>query len=225
MKRPAGKQLTVSDIEMTMQAGKTYPFQLSFTNPLYDPIQVRLHVQRSAPPASSGEDGAERARRPPFAVTLPGAAFPIAAFAEAWEYEDDEDMFVDEDDYENVPRGKDSRGRSKTVGILERRANVTVVGGEVVISKEAKGNVKVSASYILLTNCLMYSLRYEQFNMLVSYTYRSEDPEPAEETTGTPSSRAQVRSREPEMKTFSFYTVIDLGSIMPREEQRNDMDY
>ena len=154
-----------------MLAGKTYAFQLSFTNPLYDPIQVRLHVQRTAPlPGSSsgvagtsasaitsgGEASAsgsgERAtdkdkdkepsktRRPPYAVSLPTAAFPIAAFAEAWEYEDDEEMFVDEDDFDERRGGG---GRVKTVGVLERRANVTVVGGEVVIGKEARGEIKV----------------------------------------------------------------------------------
>jgi dynactin 4 len=158
LKRP-GKTAQTSDVEASMQAGKTYPFQLSFTNPLYDPIQVRLHVLRSTPPAhaslavatATGEDGGagEKARRPPFAVTLPGAPFPIAAFAEAWEYEDDDEMFgVEEEDYEGGGSGRlsrqdQARTRSKTVGILEKRANVTVVGGEVVIAKEARGDVKV----------------------------------------------------------------------------------
>ena len=55
--------------------------------------------------------------------------------------------------------------------------------------------------------------------MLVSYTYRSDDPEPPEESeVGTPS-RSHA-NKGPEMKNFSFYTVIDLGSIMYREEPR-----
>lgn len=133
-----------------MMAGKTYPFHLAMTNPLYDPIQVRLSVQRQMPAVAvaSGEPASpEKARRSPFAVLLPSAAFPIAAFAEAWEYEDDEDMFGVEDD----EFGFDGRGgaraqgaKSKTVGVLEKRANVTIVGGEVMIGKEAKGEVKVS---------------------------------------------------------------------------------
>lgn len=133
----------------SMQAGKTYPFHLSFTNPLYDPIQVRLHVQRSLPPntgnTNPGVEGSpEKPRRPPFAVTLPSTAFPVAAYAEAWEYEDDEEMFGDEDDLDGARGGqRDGRGRTRTVGVLERRANVTVVGGEVTISKEARGIVKV----------------------------------------------------------------------------------
>jgi dynactin-4 len=41
-------------------------------------------------------------------------------------------------------RGGGAGGKGKTVGVLERRANVTVVGGEVVIGRDAKGPVKVS---------------------------------------------------------------------------------
>ncbi|KAI0304317.1 dynactin p62 family-domain-containing protein [Multifurca ochricompacta] len=172
-----------------LHAGGTYPFQLALTNPLYDPIQVRLAVQRQIPPpSSSAPDGSpEKARRPPFAVSLPQSAFPVAAFAEAWEYEDDEDMFGGGDDE------LDWIGNGKTIGVLERRANVTVVGGEVVIGRDAKGPVK--------------------FNMLVSYTYRSDDPLGDEDVRTTPSRKDKV----PDMKTFTFYTVVDLGDeIIPR---------
>jgi dynactin-4 len=130
-------------------AGKTYPFHLALTNPLYDPIQVRLSVQRVHVTASGPS---EKARRPPFAISLPTSPFPIAAFAEAWEYEDDEDMLVDDDDYGMKGRDKDGRGKAKTVGVLERRANVTLVGGEVIIGKEARGNVKVSHIAMFLAN-------------------------------------------------------------------------
>ncbi|KAJ7914473.1 dynactin p62 family-domain-containing protein [Mycena leptocephala] len=181
-----------------IHAGKTYPFHLALTNPLYDPIQVRLTVQR--------------ARRPPFAVSLPSNSFPIAAFAEAWEYEDDEDdMFgLDDDDEFGIAgrvagREKDARGRLKVVGVLEKKANVTVVGGEVVIGKEARGNVK--------------------FNMLVSYTYRSDDPTPSESNDAEGTASKAAAGKPPETKTFAFYTVVDLGPIIPREEPRIDPDF
>jgi dynactin-4 len=140
-------------------AGKTYPFHLALTNPLYDPIQVRLSVQRmhvSAAPTSDGS-APEKARRPPFAVSLPTSTFPIAAFAEAWEYDDDEDMFgIDDDEFSGGQGGKgtrekDGRGKMKTVGVLEKKANMTMVGGEVVIGKEARGSVKVCAVDCLAT--------------------------------------------------------------------------
>jgi dynactin 4 len=135
----------------SLHAGGTHPFQLALTNPLYDPIHVRLAVQRQVPQPSSAPAPAgspEKARRPPFAVSLPQSVFPIAAFAEAWEFEDDEDMFGGEDDeLGGLDREKGSAGgKGKTVGVLERRANVTVVGGEVVVGRDAKGPVKVSCA-------------------------------------------------------------------------------
>jgi len=141
-----------------MHAGKTYPFHLALTNPLYDPISVRLSVQRmhvSTATSSSADGVQEKARRPPFAVSLPTSSFPIAAFAEAWEYEDDEDMFGVEEEEEGLGVGKggrDGKGKVKTVGVLERRANVTMVGGEVVIGKEAKGGVKVIFPLFVVLN-------------------------------------------------------------------------
>jgi len=50
--------------------------------------------------------------------------------------------------------------------------------------------------------------------MVVSYTYHSDDPGPQEDgaVTKTP------KSSGPEMKTFSFYTVVDLGVIVPKED-------
>lgn len=40
---------------------------------------------------------------------------------------------------------------------------------------------------------------------------------------GTPS-RSHTTTKGPEMKNFSFYTVVDLGSIMFREEPRLSVD-
>ena len=145
-----------------MVGGRTYPFVLSFTNPMYDPIQIRLNVLRSPLPittttAPTGEPDAPPSpekRRPPFAISLPAFTFSVAAFAEAWEYDDeDEDGMVDDEyadlvDDRRLPstpsRTTPGRGgKVKTVGVLEKKANTTYIGGEVVIGKEAKGDVKV----------------------------------------------------------------------------------
>ncbi|EIW74689.1 hypothetical protein CONPUDRAFT_85806 [Coniophora puteana RWD-64-598 SS2] len=182
-----------------MFAGRSYPFHLAFTNPLYDPIQVRLSVARVHVAAAAADGSDSKTRRSPYSISLPMQPFPVAAFAEAWEYDDDEDMFGIEDDElgisgagSRLAREKEAKSKAKTVGVLEKRANVTVVGGEVTIGKEARGDVK--------------------FNMLVSYTYRSDDPMPIDSDQSRPS------SKQPEHKTFTFYTVIDIGSIIPRED-------
>jgi dynactin-4 len=146
-KRVGQKDDPKGALEEGITAGKTYPFHLALTNPLYDPIQVRLSVQRVH--VSATDATGEKSRRPPFAISLPTAAFGIAPFAEAWEYEDEEEMFdADDIDLENighnrVPREKEQRPKTKTVGILEKKANTTVVGGEIVIGREAKGSLKV----------------------------------------------------------------------------------
>lgn len=136
-----------------MLAGKTYPFHLVLTNPLYDPIQVRLAVQSQQLPnpasASNEPSGTPAAPRwLHFAVSLPSGSFAIAPFAEAWEYEDDEEMFgiEDEDPGVNASPMK-SRGKTKTVGVLEKKANTTIVGGEGAIGREGRGEVKVSSHY------------------------------------------------------------------------------
>ncbi|KAG6866194.1 hypothetical protein C0991_007744 [Blastosporella zonata] len=207
-KSSAGQEDDRGDSRGGMHAGKTYPFHLALTNPLYDPIQVRLSVQRmhisTATVTSADGSTTEKARRPPFAVSLPTSTFPIAAFAEAWEYEDDEDMFgVEDAEDHDLGRGgrEKDRGKVKTVGVLEKRANVTVVGGEVVIGKEARGSVR--------------------FNMLVSYTYRSDDAAPSEGHDGGSASKT---AKAAEIKTFAFYTVVDLGTIIPRDEQRMEVE-
>ena len=137
---------------MQMTAGKTYAFHLALVNPLYDPIQVRLAVQRQQVLSNAIEESnPDKPRRPSFAVSLPSSAFSIAAFAEAWEYEDDEEMFgMDDEDLLgraglSPVRDKGAKGKGKTVGVLEKKANTTVVGGEVVLGRDGRGDVKASS--------------------------------------------------------------------------------
>lgn len=65
--------------------------------------------------------------------------------------------------------------------------------------------------------------------MLVSYTYRSDDPTPSESNDGDgPSSTSKsspAANKQPEVKTFAFYTVVDLGHIIPRDEPRAETDF
>ena len=152
-----------------MVGGRTYPFVLSFTNPMYDPIQIRLNVLRSPLPTAttivptdeSGATPQPEKRRPPFAITLPTFTFSVAAFAEAWEYDDEDEDDMVEDEYTDLVEDRrhasaSSRaapgrgGKVKTVGVLEKKANTTYIGGEVVIGKEARGDVKVRG-YLPLT--------------------------------------------------------------------------
>lgn len=141
----------------TLQQGKTYGFRLALQNPLYEPIQVRLMVQRPPANTSSASANTARTKRPPFVVSLPTSSFPIAPFAEAWEYDEDEDDGeLNDDDIEDMLAGRANNNDHDTsspsrqdpsarggIGLLERRANITKVGGEVVIGRDGAGPVKV----------------------------------------------------------------------------------
>ncbi|KZT39484.1 hypothetical protein SISSUDRAFT_1061085 [Sistotremastrum suecicum HHB10207 ss-3] len=199
---------------VSMHAGRTYPFQLAFTNPLYDPIHVKLSVQRQSLPSTSSsgttDSGSTKKVPPNFAINLPTSSFPISAYAEAWEYEDEdeEEMLLDDEalaiggsgiSSSNNTGGRKSKGGSSSanIGVIERKANVTVVGGEVVVGKEGRGDVK--------------------FNMMVSYTYRSDEPS---QTTGS-KGEGKTKTTTSEMKTFSFWVVVHLGSIIVREREKD----
>ena len=54
--------------------------------------------------------------------------------------------------------------------------------------------------------------------MLVTYTYRSDDPAPSESIEGDGPSKTPTKPLE--IKTFAFYTVVTLGQIIPREIPR-----
>jgi dynactin-4 len=57
--------------------------------------------------------------------------------------------------------------------------------------------------------------------MLVSYTYRSDDPAPPEDDDAP---RSPMKGQE--VKTFAFYTVVDLGAIIAKEvSQAVDLDF
>lgn len=126
--------------EEPLRPGRTYTFELSFTNPLYEPIHVRLAVARP----QGGVSGAS----PPYAVNLPATHFPISAYAEEWEYEDDEESKRQDEDDEGdgggTPGASPKKRRSKnSPGIVERKMNRTTVAMEVQVSRDTVGPIRV----------------------------------------------------------------------------------
>jgi hypothetical protein len=55
---------------------------------------------------------------------------------------------------------------------------------------------------------------WRQFNMNVSYTYRTDEADDLEQT---PSRAPQIKDAAADLKTFTFSTVVYLGTIAPRE--------
>lgn len=164
----AGRGTGVPGDDEPLRPGRTYTFELSFVNPLYEPIHVRLAVARpaapkaTAAPPAEGVQGTAAAPGPPFAVNLPSPTFPIAAYAEDWEYEDqdDQDDLAEEDEAGAGAEG-DASGRASPTkrkrrggpGIVERRTNRTTVVMEVAIGRDASGPQWVRRWLLLWPSC------------------------------------------------------------------------
>lgn len=211
--RSTGSALLKDDIE-PLRPGRTYTFDLGFANPLYEPIHVRLAIARPRATVKQGEDGPGS---PPYAVNLPTAYFPIAAYAEEWEYEMDEDDGVEDESGEG-DSGVGLSRRSKLVskygpGIVERKMNKTTVMLEVAVARDAVGPLGVSevASMKMISagSCSDSDiLCFEQVNMLVTYYYQSDDSAAPPSPTKSPVKGGALKD---DRKSFSFWTFFTLG--------------
>lgn len=213
--------------EEPLRPGRTYTFELSLTNPLYDPIHVRLAVARPSsnakpPPfAVAEEDQAPPPPPPPpFAVNLPSTQFPISAYAEDWEYEDDEEAVLREDEADEEVGGdgaSPSKKKRRAPGIVERRMNRTTVAMDVAVHRDTVGPLRVRSSsfflpYLIFLASLSYPDLRSQANMLVTYVYQVDDGG----TPPSPTKSPQKGGRDANVKSFSFWTLVPLGTVAPR---------
>ncbi|GAA5928338.1 uncharacterized protein JCM15063_003854 [Sporobolomyces koalae] len=187
-----------------LRPGRTYTFEISLTNPLYEPIQVRLGVAR--PGAGKVVEPGQTPPPPPFAVNLPTSSFPISAYAEDWEYEDDENAILrddagdDDDGADSGLTGSPKKKRRAAPGIVERRMNRTTIAMEVAVSRDVVGPLRA--------------------NMLVTYVYNADEGS----APSSPSKSSHKGSQRENVKTFSFWTLLQLGTVQPRPlESRRSM--
>jgi dynactin-4 len=146
---------STTSVSPRLTQGRSSSFTITITNPLYDSIQVRFQPYNPATYPNIN--------RPSFHITLPQGFLSVAAFAEAWEYDEDDEEDMEQDQMvldaleegaglaDAVKVGTDgraaSRGKSGTIGVLEKRANMIRIGGEVAVSRDGSGEVKVSFSH------------------------------------------------------------------------------
>jgi dynactin-4 len=237
--------------EENLQPGRSYLFEASFTNPLDDAMTVQLHIAKHAGNSSaasqessqsSGSPSKVSTSRADWTVTPTASSFPIGAFNEVWELDeedsellksvskgsaaksateanlndgiDDVDELDDEFDEDGGLR-KSSRAdvelqreaKRKGDGIIKKKGHETTIGLELLLSREAVGDVEVSRRLGLggdrLTSMLKSPLLVFQFAMQVTYHY---SPDAADEQQGR-------SKREEARKSFTFWTVIRLGKV------------
>ncbi|GAA5981804.1 hypothetical protein JCM10908_004614 [Rhodotorula pacifica] len=192
-----------------LRPGRTYTYELSFVNPLYEPIHVRLAVAR--PGANKPLSEGETAPPPPFAVQLPTSTFPVAAYAEDWEFEEAEaeeeeagNSIAEEGGGGDGRASPTKRSRKNGAGIVEKRMNRTTIAMDVAVGRDAIGPLKAS--------------------MLVTYVYQADDDPapPAPPSSTKPTSQKGGGSSAPEVKSFSFWTLVPLGTVVPRAATTTD---
>ncbi|EKD03528.1 hypothetical protein A1Q2_02111 [Trichosporon asahii var. asahii CBS 8904] len=173
--RLAPGQEADQDMREPLKAGEV----LAFTNPLYDPIQIRLsapYQKHSIPPNHL--------------IHIPTAHFTVGALKETFAYDDeDDDDSGGEDEFDDRKRLSLTRSTRAHPGAsdVEKRGNVSKVGLELeVLPSAEEGPV-------------------EQFDLEVRFTYRADDAEGA-------------KDKEPEYKTFTFWTRVHAGGVVPDYE-------
>ncbi|WVF67076.1 hypothetical protein IAT40_001821 [Kwoniella sp. CBS 6097] len=190
-------------MDKPLKAGEVYTFHMALTNPLFDPIQIRLtqpHQPRTAP-------------APSCTLFIPTPHFTINALKDAWAYDEDDE---DEDMVSGLGSGSGS-GTGTNTGTLGRKSRLSILaGGSSSNSKkgresgvEKKGNMSKVAIELEVAPHLTKGDRIE-FDLEIRYTYRADD-------AGTPTHSGSGeggdgKSKE-EYKTFTFWVRVLVGEV------------
>lgn len=137
---------STQDISEPLRPGRNYSFQLTFVNPLYEVIEVFVELAEPVAEEEQSEDlltveepKSQVKKKRHWQASMPATSFSMDAFAEAWEYEAD-------DDDEDVSASK--RTAKLGPGILAQKFNRTVVQMDLVTGREAIGPVRVSEAIL-----------------------------------------------------------------------------
>lgn len=135
---------SIQDLSEPLRPGRNYSYNLTFTNPLYEAIEVTLEILSPSlkPPSkdlqleeAEKQEEKESDSKQPWMISLPGKSFGIDAYAEAWEYEGDSDN--------DAHNSGSSRGKRYGPGIVTKKGNKTVVQLDLAVGREAWGSVRV----------------------------------------------------------------------------------
>ncbi|ORX36318.1 dynactin subunit 4 [Kockovaella imperatae] len=191
------------EMDKALERGAVYVYQLAFTNPLYDPIQIRLtqpYPPKDAPPINHH-------------VHIPTQHFTVSALKEAWAYDED-----DEDDdlpgLEGASEVPSDEGVSTVGGTLGRRNRISTLGttSSGLREKRARGETgvekKANMTKVLLEVEVLPDAKGDvTFDLEVRYTYRADAPAPNKEE---PTSKS---SPNDELKTFTFWVRLNVGKV------------
>ncbi|WWC87726.1 uncharacterized protein L201_002618 [Kwoniella dendrophila CBS 6074] len=206
-------------MDTPFKAGETYSFQIALTNPLYDPIQIRLTLPHQP----------KKAPKTDFSVIIPTPHFTINALKDAWAYEEDDES----DDYLMggsgiggleagfSEEGTTTTGTGTNTGTLSRKSKLTILSSnnnkrskENLNGIEKKGNItKVGLDIQILPEIVRKSK--VEFDLEIRYTYKADDlgtPTNDKDENKSKDKDNSTQNKE-EYKNFTFWTRVNLGHV------------
>lgn len=257
-----GMNATVN--EDSLVPGRSYLYEATFSNPLDDPMTVRLaigrhsgsveersghHVKHTAEPGVSGsltgspskqqqQQQQSSGSKPHWHVSPSTSTFPISAFNEAWELEDDSELLdqsfdrddrrgfgssggnageVDDDD-DDVTMSNDGDSNDDR----EQKRSRTDLGGNKERRRKGDGILKRKGheTTIGLECVLDKDAKGDiQFPLQVTYTYSLESDDHRNHSHHQAEDRSRARAtgtgdKSSIQKSFTFWTIVHLGRVM-----------
>ncbi|OCF32373.1 hypothetical protein I316_06043 [Kwoniella heveanensis BCC8398] len=221
-------------MDTPLRAGEVYTFHMALTNPLYDPIQIRLtqpHQPRKAP-------------RPSCTLLIPTPHFTINALRDAWAYdEDDEDDDLvsglgsgsgsghgqnseagfSEEGGTTITTTTGTGGGTTSTGTLGRKSRLSILAGGHSSSTSSKkgresgvdkkGNISRVGIELEVGGHLAQGDKVE-FDLEVRYTYRADDAgTPTHPGSGAVTGEGGEGKSKEEYKTFTFWVRVLVGEV------------
>ncbi|WWD16685.1 hypothetical protein CI109_101115 [Kwoniella shandongensis] len=188
-------------MDRPLEAGQVYTFALALTNPLYDPIQIRL----------TQPHGPKNAPEPNHLLYLPTQHFTINALKDAWAYDEEE---AEEDPTFGAggseagfsEEGTVTTGTGTGTGTLSKKSRMSILVGGSTREKRSRGETGVEKK----GNTSIVGLEVEilpeakgkvEFDLEVRYTYRADEV-----------SEKGEKGKE-EYKTFTFWIRVNAGQV------------
>lgn len=221
---------SLQDLAEPLRPGRTFSFQLTFTNPLYDAVKVLVEllgpldeeeeIEDGEDTALQGDDDSKVEVKRPWSVSMPISTFGINPYAEAWEYEDEEDeVEVNSDGPANAASvGSSSRRHSKHgPGVLARKGNKTAVQLDLAIGREAAAGELRVPLFITYTYTVDETLASTAAKKKSGEVPQVTEDEAAESKQTAPlGQQDSTEAPNANVKSFSFWASISLGKVVPR---------
>ncbi|WVW79965.1 hypothetical protein I302_101938 [Kwoniella bestiolae CBS 10118] len=197
---------------LPLKRGETYLFQLALTNPLYDPIQIRLTQPHAAKDVNTWCN-----------VSIPTQHFTINALKDAWAYDEEEeegndDFLIGGSEAGFSEEGTTTTGGGSGMGTLGKKSRLSILGGqgtkkgrdrETGVEKRSNTSKVILLVEVLPDNNTGDRVR---FDLEVRYTYKSDEMATPTEP-GEGSGNGEKRGKKEEYKNFTFWIRIDLGVV------------